>query len=196
MRSRLEGLCKSLNFCSLCLTTSGYRADNSSRREARTACSVFIGSRDFIQISRHSIKQSIYSGFAFTGTSRFPATSTTCKFVGICSNSSRLGTTSERERESENRLTRMVERVGWYSHAGVCWCTHTANPRELAFPLGPLLEAARTMATECLPTLTQSTSSTYAYPQNPVCGRTTWNFLDSTFTQRIWLLRLPLSLLV
>lgn len=83
-----------------------YRTDNSNRRkresegerETPRARSVFIGSRDFIQISRHSIKQSIYSGFAFAGTSRFSATSTTCKFAGIYSNSSRLDIERERKR--------------------------------------------------------------------------------------------------
>jgi len=79
--------------------------------EIRTAHSVFIGSRDFIQISRHSIKQSIYFGFAFAGTSRFPATSTTCKFAGIYSNSSRLGKTRERgEGEGEEKRDRYRER--------------------------------------------------------------------------------------
>lgn len=45
--------------------------------------------RVFIQISRHSIKQSICSGFASARTSA--VTWPTCKFAGIRSNSSRLG---------------------------------------------------------------------------------------------------------
>lgn len=55
----------------------------------------------------------------------------------------------------------MDGRRGW-SLGRVCGCAHTSNPAELAFPLGPLLEAAATMATEYLPTFSQSTSSTYA----------------------------------
>lgn len=63
----------------------------------------------------------------------------------------------------------------------MCSRSHDESSGELAFPLAPLLETARTTATKCLSTLTQSTSSTYVYPQNPTCGRTTWNFLDSLF---------------
>jgi len=97
--------------------------------EIRTAHSVFIGSRDFIQISRHSIKQSIYFGFAFAGTSRFPATSTTCKFAGIYSNSSRLGKTRERGEGGGRRREIDIEKgrslggwslgIRWYSYENV-----------------------------------------------------------------------------
>lgn len=172
-----RGSCETPYFKFLLVLPHGcraYRTDNSNRRRggARAARVPYLSDpEDFIQISRHSIKQSIYSGFAFAGTSRFPATSTTCKFAGIYSNSSRLGMTRQREREAgervgENERSSLADtgaRLGGTMLHGCVGRTHT-DPGELAFPLGPLLEAAGTMATECLPTLTQSSSEYLRVP--------------------------------